>query len=961
MTRSALLFALCFAVASVTAVILVGFPAPNLLFGVAILGHAVAGLLLLPLAVMLYRRLRSEPLGWAGVLSGLFFVASAGLGLFLVIRGNYHQQHAELMAHLVFSVLLLISGLLWMYQAGWLAPRLRLAVSGATVLALVIPAVALLWRHSHPSPDSIIVNRVSGYVSMVQEDGGKGPFFPSGAHTIGPNGKRDVFLSEHFFENSKSCARCHAQIYREWKSSAHHYASFNNQFYRASIEYMQQVQGSTKPSQWCAACHDSAVLFTGKWKTPIKYQIHTPAAQAGLGCQSCHAVVHIHNTLGNSAFTLEDPPLHKLAESKNPFLRFAHDAVLHLDPRPHDETFLKPFEVNQPSQFCSACHKVHLDVPVDHYRWSRGFDEYDNWQGSGVSGQGARSFYYPPKPLVCTSCHMPLVRSNDPAARNGFIRSHRFIAANTAVPWANEDKKQLADEIKFLQGAVSTDIFAIAHTAAQPKKQITNDNTPSQESMFGQGEESSASLTPSLVQSGGKVRVDAPLNVVQPVLHAGSSIRVDVVERTLRLGHFFPGGTIDAADVWLEMKALDGKGHPFFWSGFLQPDGHVDRTAHFYRAVLLDAHGNVINKRNAWAARTVVYVHLIPPGAADTVHYRIRIPKNITGPVTLIARLHYRKFIRDFSNFAYVGKMDPGAYTLDYDDRKMSLDGSLADVSGKRKQIPQLPIVTISEDKVVLPLQNGNQLWKSTMAAAHDDQVRLRTRWNDYGIGLLLQGDLTGAQNAFEQVTRIDPKYADGWLNVARVKVREGETEQAKPYLAKALALSPNLPRACFFRAEVEKADGNYDAALKDLNIVLKAFPQDRVVLNQAGRVLFLERHYHRAITYLLRSTAVDPENVEAHYDLMLCYRGAGQISQSRLEERLYERFKADESSKAVAGAFLLAHPNANNEAQPVHEHGNGLTARQDQPARGAAMPVMAISVDGSGKRRAGAPAGGMR
>jgi len=44
------------------------------------------------------------------------------------------------------------------------------------------------------------------------------------------------------------------------------------------------------------------------------------------------------------------------------------------------------------AEFCSSCHKVHLDVAVNRYRWIRGFNEYDNWQASGVSGQGARAF-----------------------------------------------------------------------------------------------------------------------------------------------------------------------------------------------------------------------------------------------------------------------------------------------------------------------------------------------------------------------------------------------------------------------------------------------------------------------------------------------------------------------------------------------------------------------------------------
>ena len=56
--------------------------------------------------------------------------------------------------------------------------------------------------------------------------------------------------------------------------------------------------------------------------------------------------------------------------------------------------------------------------------------------------------------------------------------------------------------------------------------------------------------------------------------------------------------------------------------------GPVEKGAHFYQSLQVDAHGNPINKRNAWATRAVVYVHLIPPGAADTVHYRLHVPEN---------------------------------------------------------------------------------------------------------------------------------------------------------------------------------------------------------------------------------------------------------------------------------------------------------------------------------------------
>ena len=54
----------------------------------------------------------------------------------------------------------------------------------------------------------------------------------------------------------------------------------------------------------------------------------------------------------------------------------------------------------------------------------------------------------------------------------------------------------------------------------------------------------------------------------------------------------------------------------------------------------------------------------------------------------------------------------------------------------------------------------------------------VRERWNDYGIGLLLQGDLKGAEAAFRNVMAMDPAYADGPVNVARVQLQEGDVRR---------------------------------------------------------------------------------------------------------------------------------------------------------------------------------------
>src|SRR5205807_3414857 len=67
----------------------------------------------------------------------------------------------------------------------------------------------------------------------------------------------------------------------------------------------------------------------------------------------------------------------------------------------------------------------------------------------------------------CADCHMPLVKSSDKGAMNGFVHSHAFPAANTAVPIANEDREQLQLTENFLKGTVTVDVFAIS--SASPK------------------------------------------------------------------------------------------------------------------------------------------------------------------------------------------------------------------------------------------------------------------------------------------------------------------------------------------------------------------------------------------------------------------------------------------------------------------------------------------------------------
>jgi len=68
--------------------------------------------------------------------------------------------------------------------------------------------------------------------------------------------------------DSEKCGECHKDIYEQWNSSAHHFASFNNQFYE--IDRVMQAVNGTQSSKWCAGCHDHAVFFNGRFELPSK-------------------------------------------------------------------------------------------------------------------------------------------------------------------------------------------------------------------------------------------------------------------------------------------------------------------------------------------------------------------------------------------------------------------------------------------------------------------------------------------------------------------------------------------------------------------------------------------------------------------------------------------------------------------------------------------------------------------
>ncbi|MEO1087811.1 MAG: multiheme c-type cytochrome, partial [Acidobacteriota bacterium] len=251
------------------------------------------------------------------------------------------------------------------------------------VVAMVFGAVMLVWQAQDPRSWNV-----------QGPESGEQYFFPSLARTATGD-----FIPEGVLMNDAYCAECHQDSHEGWVNSVHHFSSFNNPPYLASVRATREMSlardGDVRAARFCAGCHDPVVFFSGKFDDPNYDDVNDPTAHAGITCTVCHAITHVNSPRGNSDYTIEEPTHYPFAFSENDTLAWVNRQLVKAKPEFHKKTFLKP--LHKTAEYCGACHKVHLPEELNNYKWLRGQNHYDSFLLSGVSGHGVSSFYYPEK------------------------------------------------------------------------------------------------------------------------------------------------------------------------------------------------------------------------------------------------------------------------------------------------------------------------------------------------------------------------------------------------------------------------------------------------------------------------------------------------------------------------------------------------------------------------------------
>jgi len=717
------------------------------------------------------------------------------------------------------------------------------------------------------------------------------------------------FISSDALMSNEYCLECHADVVHSWAHSVHAVSSFNNPVYAASVrETRKQAferEGSVQDANFCAGCHDPVPFFSGafedpKWDDPAYDAARDPLGSASITCTVCHGIVSIDSPRGNADYTIEESAHYPFAASDSPLLQWASNQLVKAKPAFHKRTFLKP-EVHRSNEFCGACHKVHLPEALNDYKWLRGQNHYDPFLHSGRSGHGVLGWYYPEKAATsCNECHMKAVPSEDFAARDRdgsgvrSVLSHAFPSANTAISALVDQSAcaMLPDVARSeLPEAMAKETQADAHDAIVAGHAAFNEKT--------------LRVDLYAVRDGGAI--DGGLRVIRPelpVLDAGGEYLLEVVVRTLDIGHPFTQGTADSNEAWLYARAAVA-GREIGTMGGLAADGSLDPWTRMFNAFVIDREGNRIDRRNPQDIFLPLYDNQIPPGAGDVTHLRLRVPADAAAPVEIETEVRYRKFDTTYLRYVY-----------------------------GPERVNDLPVLVLARDRVALPVRARD----GTVHGATNAPERGVTPWQrvyDYGIGLFREGDrgvgrgaLRQAEEAFREVEAAVPSV--GALALARLQFKEGRLDEAAASLARAsqaaeVGVVPNTPwTIAYFTALVDRQNGLPERALEGLRRVVTTdfagatlkkldFSKDTRVLNEVAEAALeaaalargdeakRARLLEEAAQVLDASRAIDPEQAQAWWLTNRVREARGDAAGAEAARAEHARYKPDENARDSA------------------------------------------------------------
>ncbi len=651
------------------------------------------------------------------------------------------------------------------------------------------------------------------------------------------------FIQPGAFPTAAYCSHCHQEAYSQWRQALHS-NSFRTPFYRASVNILARTKG-IEYTRHCDSCHNPIGVLTGALNQ--NSNVDRRFDQDGLTCTTCHSIQSLQSTLGNGSFVMGVPAV-TTDEKGNRIPGEVPYADIIRHPDRHSKAVMK--DLYRSPEFCAACHKANLPHTLNEYKWIRAFTSYDEWQNSKFSKRNPLTFYSADF-KTCQGCHMQRAPATllDYGAKNGTFASHRWPAGNTAVPFYYGFDEQLQKTIEFLKSGnyLNVDLFGI--------------------------------------QKGGEHGMTGPLGPTPFTLAANQDVQMMVVIQNKNIGHSLVPEVRDLYETRVEFSVKDATGKEIYHSGFLQPDGMIDQSAHSFTNRPVNMEGEFVDNHKVWTIHSMAYDNTIQSGRSALIRYDFHIPADAKSPLTATARVNYRHFRQSYLNNVF-GKDHPAYPIIELASRTRTLN--------------------LGVNPAVAPEPQDNPEWM---------------RWNNLGIAYLDQLQYAEAVQAFNEVVRLRPDYADGHINIALTYIEWEKYSSARNSLEKALELDPNNARAFYYLALVERRSAHPEAEVADLQKVVDQYPQSRDARRELGISYYQQHQYAKSIEQFQALQAIDPDDVAAHYNLAILYRRVGQKDKASEQAALFATKQIDPGAPTYSLDFLRKHPEISTESVPWHMH----------------------------------------
>jgi superkiller protein 3 len=165
---------------------------------------------------------------------------------------------------------------------------------------------------------------------------------------------------------------------------------------------------------------------------------------------------------------------------------------------------------------------------------------------------------------------------------------------------------------------------------------------------------------------------------------------------------------------------------------------------------------------------------------------------------------------------------------------------------------------------------------------------------------------LADALQLFQQLLKKHPKDARLMYAIGAVYYLQSKFTEAESLLKQSLAIQPDQTGAAYYLALTYDAMGDDERAVPTFHDLLKRNPQHAPSYVKLGGILVRQHQYEEAERDLEQAVSLDPNSVEAHYQLGVVLRRLGKSAESETQFAESRRLETEQSAQRDLHLRLL-------------------------------------------------------